>query len=311
MTMATNTENTKNANNTQKTNDKTMNDKTMSENSVNAESLFSRFVNRLFAVIKGLQPLQKFGLILLIALLGFAYLQPLYYPMDKDAQDLSAVLQSASASHWFGTDHFGRDMLARVASAVRLSFSLILLSVFCALFFGVLLGVLSGYHGGWIDRICNFFCNMVMALPGLLFVLLFASIAPGTFWSLYLGISLVLWVEFFRMVRAMTQTLANSPELESSRLMGMDFFYCFRRHLLPKILPVVATLSAFAAGNAVLALATLGFVNVGLRPPTAELGLMMTELFPYYYQAPFVFIQPIVAVFMMVLGLQLLSGKVE
>lgn len=262
-------------------------------------------------IVAKLQTTQKIGTILLILLLMFAFLQPIYYPMDGNLQNLSAMLQPTSNQHWFGTDNFGRDMLARVASAIRLSFSLIILSVAFALFFGVLLGVLSGYFGGWIDRLCTFLCDIIMALPGLLFVLLFASIAPNTFWSLYLGISLVLWVEFFRIVRAMTQTLANSPEIQSSRLMGMDFFYCFKRHFLPKILPVVATLSAFGAGNAVLALATLGFVNVGLRPPTAELGLMMTELFPYYYQAPFIFMQPIIAVFILVLSLQLISGKIQ
>lgn len=254
---------------------------------------------------------QKFGGFLLLLLLIFAFLQPIYYPIDANVQDLSGMLQSSSVSHWFGTDHFGRDMLARVASAIRLSFSLIVLSVGFALFSGLLLGVLSGYFGGWIDFVCRFLCDIVMALPGLLFVLLFAAIAPNSFWSLYLGISLVLWVEFFRMVRAMTQTVASSREIEASRLMGMDFFYCFKRHFLPKLLPVVATLSAFAAGNAVLALATLGFINVGLRPPIAELGLMMTELFPYYYQAPFVFLQPIIAVFVLVLSLQLLSGKTK
>lgn len=264
-----------------------------------------------FKLFNKLQPVQAFGGILLLLLLVFAFLQPIYYPMDANAQNLSGMLQPSSVSHWFGTDHFGRDMLARVASAIRLSFSLIVLSVGFALFFGLLMGGLSGYFGGWIDFVCRFLCDIVMALPGLLFVLLFAAIAPNSFWSLYLGISLVLWVEFFRMVRAMTQTIASSREIESSRLMGMDFFYCFKRHFLPKILPVIATLSAFAAGNAVLALATLGFINVGLRPPTAELGLMMTELFPYYYQAPFIFLQPIIAVFVLVLSLQLISGKIK
>lgn len=162
-------------------------------------------------IVAKLQTTQKIGAILLILLLMFAFLQPIYYPMDGNLQNLSAMLQPSSNQHWFGTDHFGRDMLARVASAIRLSFSLIILSVAFALFFGVLLGVLSGYFGGWIDRLCTFLCDIIMALPGLLFVLLFASIAPNTFWSLYLGISLVLWVEFFRMVRAMTQTLDNSP----------------------------------------------------------------------------------------------------
>lgn len=111
------------------------------------------------------------------------------------------------------------------------------------------------------------------------------------------------------MTRAMSLTLNNSPEVQASTLMDMGLWYTIKRHYLPRLFPVMATLSAFGAGNAVLALATLGFVNVGLRPPTAELGLMMTELFPYYYEAPMVFFLPIITVFLLVLSLQLLAGK--
>ncbi|TCP95319.1 peptide/nickel transport system permease protein [Cricetibacter osteomyelitidis] len=254
---------------------------------------------------------QKCGAFLLILLLSFAYFQPYFYPMDESLQDLNEILQKPSEFYWFGTDHFGRDMLARLASAIRLSFSLIVLSVACSLLFGLLFGILAGYMGGWVDRIFDFIADIIMALPGLLFILLFAAIAPGEFWALYLGISLVMWVEFFRIVRAITKTIAGSSEIQSSRLMGMGFFYCFKRHFMPKLAPVVFTLSAFSAGNAVLALATLGFVNVGLRPPTPELGLMMTELFPYYYEAPYIFMQPILAVFLLVLAFQLMSGKVK
>lgn len=254
---------------------------------------------------------QKLGLLLLVLLLGLAYLQPVFYPMDANLQNLQAILQAPSSLHWLGTDHFGRDMLARIAQAVRLSFSLIVASVACALVFGLITGIMAGYLGGWVDKLLGFACNVVMALPGLMFILLFAAIAPNSFLALYLGVALVMWVEFFRITRALTQTIAHSAEIEASRLMGMDFWYCFRRHFFPKIAPVVMTLSAFGAGNAVLALATLGFVNVGLQPPTAELGLMMTELFPYYHQAPFIFLQPIVAVFWLVLSFQLLSGQVK
>ncbi|MDU8924129.1 ABC transporter permease [Pasteurellaceae bacterium LIM206] len=261
--------------------------------------------------MKSLSRAQKCGVVLLSFLLASAYLQPYFYPMDEAFQNFGKILQKPSALYWLGTDHFGRDMLSRVASAIRLSFSLIVLSVGCALFFGLICGIASGYFGRWPDRVFTFAADVIMALPGLLFILLFAAIAPGSFWSLYLGISLVMWVEFFRMVRAITRTIAGSAEIQASRLMGMGFWYCFKRHFFPKLAPVILTLSAFGAGNAVLALATLGFINVGLRPPTAELGLMMTELFPYYYEAPWIFIQPIIAVFLLVLSFQLMSGRVK
>ncbi|QIW16230.1 ABC transporter permease [Pasteurellaceae bacterium RH1A] len=254
---------------------------------------------------------QKIGAAILALLLGLACLQPYFYPMDMSFQDLTNLLAEPSSESWLGTDHLGRDMLARLASAIRLSFGLSLFSVACALVAGLLLGILAGFFGGWLDRALSFLCDLIMALPGLLLILLFASLAPGAFWTLYLGISLVMWVEFFRVVRAISSTLASSSEIQSSRLMGMPLWYCFKRHLFPRLLPMVATLSAFSLGNAILALATLGFVSVGLRPPTAELGLMMTELFPYYYEAPWIFAQPVLAVFLLVLSLQLLSGRVK
>lgn len=254
---------------------------------------------------------QKLGAILLFLTLSIAFLQPYFYPADIGFQDLSNILSAPDELNWFGTDHLGRDMFARLASAIRLSFGLSLFSVFCALIAGLFSGIVAGLFSGWIDRIFSFLCDIIMALPGLLLILLFASLSPGSFWTLYLGIALVMWVEFFRVTRAITSTLASSSELQSSRLMGMNWLYCIKRHLLPRLLPLIATLTAFSIGNAILALATLGFVSVGLRPPTAELGLMMTELFPYYYQAPFIFLQPIIAVFLLVLSLQLLSGRVK
>ena len=259
--------------------------------------------------LKNLTPTQLIGLIILAALLIFAYGSPLVRPHDMALQNLDVILSAPSGEHPFGTDHLGRDMMARLASAIRLSFSLIVGSVGVSLIFGLLFGLLAGIFGGILDKFFNFICDCIMALPGLLFILLFASIAPNSFWSLYLGVSLVMWVEFFKMTRAMSLTLRKSSEVQASTLMDMGLWYIIKRHYLPRLAPVMWTLSAFGAGNAVLALATLGFVNVGLKPPTAELGLMMTELFPYYYEAPLVFFLPIITVFLLVLSFQLLSGK--
>lgn len=252
---------------------------------------------------------QKIGVCLIMLLLIFAYVSPWIRPYDMALQNLDVVLSPPTSAHPFGTDHLGRDMMARLASAIRLSFGLIIGSVGVSLFFGLTLGLLAGIFGGILDKLLSFICDCVMALPGLIFILLFASIAPNSFWSLYLGVSLVMWVEFFKMTRAMSLNLRHSPEIQASTLMDMGLWYNIKRHYLPRLFPVMATLSAFGAGNAVLALATLGFVNVGLRPPTAELGLMMTELFPYYYEAPMVFFLPIITVFLLVLSLQLLAGK--
>lgn len=252
---------------------------------------------------------QWWGASLLLLLLAFAWLVPWLSDADPARQQLTRILQAPSLAEPFGTDHLGRSMLARLASAIQLSLGMALLSVATAAIPGVLLGVIAGWRGGWSDRVLGSLADACLALPGLLLVLLLMAIAPGNFWALYVGISLVLWIEYFRVVRARTQALVTSPQIEASRLLGFGPVMLFRRHLWPELAPQVFTLAAFGAASAILAVAALGFVSVGLRPPTAELGLMMIELLPYYHEAPWAMAQPIIVLFVVVLSLNLLAGK--
>lgn len=252
---------------------------------------------------------QYWGAALLAMLLAFAWLAPLLLDADPSRQDLLNILAAPSLQHPLGTDHLGRSMLARVTAAIRLSLGLAVLSVLTAALPGLLAGVVAGWRGGWWDRILTTSANCVLALPGLLLVLMLAAIAPGNFWALYVGIALVLWVEYFQVVRSATRVLVLSPQVESSRLLGFGRWYIFRRHLWPELAPQVTTLAAFGAATSILAVSALGFVSIGLKPPTAELGLMMTELFPWYQEAPWVLAQPVLALFLMVLSFQLLAGR--
>ncbi|MGQ4880566.1 ABC transporter permease [Billgrantia sp. LNSP4103-1] len=252
---------------------------------------------------------QQLGATLLALLLAFAWLVPWLSDADPARQQLTRIMQLPSLAEPLGTDHLGRSLLARLASAVRLSLGMALLSVASAALPGVILGVVAGWRGGWLDRVLGSLADACLALPGLLLVLLLVAIAPGNFWALYVGISLVLWIEYFRVVRARTRVLASSPQLEASRLLGFGPLTLFRRHLWPELAPQVLTLAAFGAASAILAMAALGFVSVGLRPPTAELGLMMIELLPYYHEAPWAMAQPIVVLFVLVLSLNLLAGR--
>lgn len=249
------------------------------------------------------------GATLLLGLAALGWLVPLLSDADPARQDLGRILMAPSTGEPLGTDHLGRSMLARLAAAIRLSLGFAAVGVVSAAVPGVLLGVLAGWRGGWLDRAAGVLSDAFLALPGLLLVLLLAALAPGSAWALYVGISLVLWVEYFRVVRATVRVAAASPQIEASRLLGFGPLYIFRRHLWPEIAPVVLTLASFGAASAILAVAALGFVSVGLRPPAAELGLMMTELLPYHEEAPWILFQPIAVVFLLVLSLNLLSGS--
>jgi len=170
------------------------------------------------------------------------------------------------------------------------------------------LGLLAAWRGGWTARAVGAAADTVLALPGLLLVLLLSAFSPGAFWPLYVGLSLVLWVEYFRVTRATASVVLASDHVEAARLLGFGPFYVLRHHVLPELLPMLGTLASFGAGAAVLALAAMGFVGLGAQPPAAELGLMMTELLPYAAEAPWLIASPIVLLTLAILALVLLHG---
>ncbi|AMO55085.1 ABC transporter permease [Endozoicomonas montiporae] len=255
-----------------------------------------------------LRPSQYLGAALLLFLLSLVVLETLFWGHNPASQNLDQVFHAPTLAEPLGTDQFGRSNLARLSSALQTSILMAVFSVLTSATLGVSLGVVAGWKRGWIDRILSIVVNILLALPGLVLVLLFGALVPGSFFILYIAISLVLWVEYFRVIRARTITVMNSPEVEASLLYGFGPWYVFKRHLWPACKKDIYTLACFGAGNSVLALASIGFVYVGLRPPHAELGLMMVELFPYYSDAAWVLLQPLTAVILLVLGFHLIAG---
>ena len=248
------------------------------------------------------------GMALLGLLAMFAIVGPLVAQRAPFEQNLYGILQGPSMAEPFGTDHLGRSMVARLASASRLSLGLALVSIMTAAVPGTLLGLFAAWRGGWMARAAGTLADVVLALPGLLLVLLLGAFAPGAFWPLYVGLSLVLWVEYFRVTRATASVVLASEHVEAARLLGFGPVYVLRHHVLPELLPLLGTLMSFGASAAVLALAAMGFVGLGAQPPAAELGLMMTELLPYAAEAPWVIASPIVLLTLATLSLVLLNG---
>lgn len=247
-----------------------------------------------------------YALLLLIAAL--ALLTPALAP-DPHAQDLMASLRAPDALHWLGTDHLGRDNLARLGEGLRTSLGLALASALLAVALGSVLGLLAAARGGWTDRLLSAAADGVAAIPGLLWVLLIAALAPGEKWALYSGLVLTAWVEFFRLLRSHTRSALLGQPVQAARLLGFGFGYIVRWHVLRPVAGVLARLWAYAVAHAVLAIAALGFVSVGVRPPQAELGLMMTEALPYHHEAPWLLATPVVALVLVIGALQTIVGR--
>jgi len=251
------------------------------------------------------------GAALLAMLALFAIVGPMLAARAPFEQNLYGILQQPSLAEPLGTDHLGRSMVARLASASRLSLGLALVSVITAAVPGTLLGLLAAWRGGWVARAVGAIADAVLALPGLLLVLLLSAFDPGAFWPLFVGLSLVLWVEYFRVTRATASVVLASDHVEAARLLGFGSIHVLRHHVLPELLPLLGTLMTFGASASVLALAAMGFVGLGAQPPTAELGLMMTELLPYAAEAPWLIASPIVLLTLATLALVLLHGAGE
>jgi peptide/nickel transport system permease protein len=248
---------------------------------------------------------------MLLALFCLAWMGPVWLGVDAAEQDLSASLSPPSSRFWLGADVLGRDVLARLLEAARLSLGLACLCAASAAVPGVLAGLAAAWWGGHVERGLTLLADTVLSLPGLLLVLLLATMDPGQAWALYLGVSITLWVEFFKVTRSTVRPVLAGDAVEAAHLLGFGAWHVIRHHVWPVLAPVFGTLLALAAAQAVLATAALGFISVGMQPPTPELGLMMTEFLPYYQEAPWLMAAPVLVLMWLVLAMVLIAPRLN
>lgn len=248
------------------------------------------------------RPLVRRTALWTLALLAtFALAGPLVLA-DPAAQDLGRYLEAPTPAEPLGRDEFGRSVVARLAHATRLSLLLAALCVATALALGTAAGVAAAWLGGWVDAVLRSVSEAFVAIPALLVVLVVAAMAaPGSMWALYLGLALAQWVEYFRMVRARAGLVLGSPAVEAAGLLRLGPWHTIRRHLWPDLRPLLSTLASLGMVTSILAMSALGYVKVGLQPPRAELGLMITESFPFYAVAPWLCLAPVTVLFVVTL----------
>ncbi len=246
------------------------------------------------------------AVLVLVAL--FAVAGPWLWP-DPVTQDLSRFLQPPGPAEPLGRDHLGRSVVSRLAHATRLSLLMALGCVATAAVVGTLAGILSAWRGGVVDTVLHGLSEAFVALPALLVVLVASALADGGLWPLYAGLALAQWVEYFRVVRARSAVLLSGPTVEAAGLLDLGPLHVLRRHLWPDLAPLLTTMATFGLGTSVLALSTLGFVGVGVAPPTPELGQLVTEAFPFHAEAPWMSLAPVLVLVAVLVGLLGLRSK--
>jgi len=210
-------------------------------------------------------------------LILMALLAPLIAPFDPNVQTMSSRLLAPSAQHWFGTDGFGRDLLSRVIYGARPTLLLVSLILVLTIPAGLLIGITAGYVGGWTERLLMRITDIFLSLPNLVIALaLVAILGPGLM-NGALALALTSWPPFARQARAETLALRRSDYLAAARMQGITGFRLMFGHILPLCMPTAVVRAALSLGGIILAAAGLGFLGMGVQPPTAEWGSMVAE----------------------------------
>jgi peptide/nickel transport system permease protein len=213
-----------------------------------------------------------FSLFVLCGVLG-----PSLAPYHPLASDTALALTGPSAAHWFGTDQLGRDIFSRVVVAARLDLGIAATSVALAFGIGTLLGLAAGYCGGWIDRIVGRVVDTIMAFP--LFVLAMGIVAAlgNSVANIIYATAIINLPIYARLARAEANVRRDAGFVEAARLCGNGEARIVLAQLLPNIMPLMVVQVSLTLGYAILNAAGLSFIGLGVRPPTAEWGIMVAE----------------------------------
>jgi peptide/nickel transport system permease protein len=214
---------------------------------------------------------------LLIVIVFAALLGPCVIPYDPLASDTAAALKPPSWAHWCGTDQLGRDIFSRVVVATRLDTFIAVASVALVFLMGGLAGIAAGYFGGWTDRIVGRIADTIMAFP--LFVLAMGIVAAlgNTVQNIIIATAIVNFPLYVRVARAEANVRREAGFVQAARLSGNGELRIVLVHILPNIMPIMIVQMSLTMGYAILNAAGLSFIGLGVRPPTAEWGIMVAE----------------------------------
>jgi peptide/nickel transport system permease protein len=217
------------------------------------------------------------GLILLTALVTIAIFAPLLAPYNPEAQNATALLHGVSAQHWLGTDELGRDVLSRLLYATRVDLEISIAAVAASWLIGTSLGLLAGYFGGIIDAVIMRLVDFVMAFPFYVLIIALVFVIGSGFGSVLLALIVVGWASYARIVRGEVRVVGTREYVAAAQMTGIRGQWLLLRHVLPNVVvqPVVYAMSDVI--NVILAIVTLGFLGLGVQPPTPEWGLMISD----------------------------------
>jgi peptide/nickel transport system permease protein len=222
------------------------------------------------------KPLLVMGVTLLAIFAGLAILGP-FFVADPLKTNPSATFLGPSADHWFGTDNFGRDVFARSVHAARLDLTIGVIIAAIALLIGSAIGVISGYFGGGVDELVMRFTDVLLAFPGFVLALVIVAALEDSTKNVIIAVSVSYVPYFIRLTRGQVLIERELEYVDGARLAGNNSWRVAFRHVLPNALGPSVVGATLVTGYAILTVAGLAFLSVGIQPPTAEWGVMVGE----------------------------------
>ncbi|MAB00673.1 MAG: diguanylate cyclase [Stappia sp.] len=248
-----------------------------------------------------------FGFALVLFFVAVAILAPVLPIADPAATSWSAVRKAPSLAHWLGTDEIGRDILSRMIWGAQASLLAGVVSVVIAVVIGVPFGLVSGYFGGWVDQVISRVTDALLATPFLILAIALAAFLGPSLTNAMIAIGLSATPIFVRLTRGQVLSVKTEDYVEGARAIGLRDAAIITRYILPNVFAPVLVQATLTVATAIIAEASLSFLGLGQQPPDPSWGSMLNTAKNFMTQAPWMSWWPGAAIFLVVLGFNLLG----
>ena len=248
-----------------------------------------------------------FGAVVVLGFVLLAVFAAWIAPHDPVATSWSAIRQAPTATHWFGTDEIGRDVLSRVVWGTQASLLAGVVSVSISLLLGVPIGLAAGFLGGWVDAVISRIVDAFLACPFLILAIALAAFLGPSLTNAMIAIGVSATPIFVRLTRAQVLNVKVEDFVEAARAVGNPPWRIALRHVLPNITAPLIVQSTLAIAGAIIAEASLSFLGLGQQPPAPSWGSMLNTAKNYMDSAPWMAVWPGLAIFLLVLAFNLLG----
>ena len=252
-----------------------------------------------------------FGLAVIVLLMLAAIFASILAPYDPYKQDLNAILQPMSSSHLLGTDPIGRDTLSRLIYGSRTALMVGFISLAIASTIGVTLGLIAGYFGGAVNLIVMRIADFMMPFPMIVLALLLASVLGGGIQNVILALGIATVPGYIRVVCGMALSIRENDYIMAEKSLGSSHLRIIFRHVLPNAFPPIIVVMTLQLGHLILSEASLSFLGVGIEPPGAAWGAMVSEGYRYLLKSPVLAFAPGAAIMLVVFSFNLVGDALR